>query len=500
MIAGIYCRVSTEDQAREGTSLDTQLEACLLKAREAGYEVSDELIFRESFSGLTLQRPRLSELRAKANSGEIDALIVYTPDRLARVGEDILSLAKEFKLAGVKLLFVKEQWDDTLNGKLIAFILGWASEFEAAQIKERTNRGRKARIKSGKLANGQASYLYGYRYVVGEGKRQIDPETSKVVQDIFRWFTEEGLPLDHIIYRLRDLGILSPSSKHMWARATVWKMLKQPAYASDAFTPGIIDQTTLDKAQARLRYNALMASRNLKREYLLRGHLFCQHCGRRYQGALKHYRTQQGLKEYEYYRCSASHRIYAEPCHNPAWKAQELDNTVWREVENILSNPQMIMKGVEAAKDDSGILAEQLAQCNKRLKEINNQQEQLLQWALKGFPGETIAKENERLNQDRLGLIQHKGEIEARLNEVKESQVKLEDVQQALATVKANLSQLSFEQKRLALSALGIKVLVDKNFILIEGNVPLGVIASTPSNRNGERIPSISACQPTQPE
>ena len=50
MIAGIYCRVSTEDQAQEGTSLDTQLEACLLKAREAGYEVSDELIFRESFS------------------------------------------------------------------------------------------------------------------------------------------------------------------------------------------------------------------------------------------------------------------------------------------------------------------------------------------------------------------------------------------------------------------------------------------------------------------
>ena len=98
MIAGIYCRVSTEDQAREGTSLDTQLEACLLKAREAGYEVSDELIFRESFSGLTLQRPRLSELRAKANSGEIDALIVYTPDRLARVGEDILSLASLWAL------------------------------------------------------------------------------------------------------------------------------------------------------------------------------------------------------------------------------------------------------------------------------------------------------------------------------------------------------------------------------------------------------------------
>jgi DNA invertase Pin-like site-specific DNA recombinase len=49
---------------------------------------------------------------------------VYKPDRLARVGEDILTLAKEFKSENVKLILVLEQWDDTLNGKLMAFMLG----------------------------------------------------------------------------------------------------------------------------------------------------------------------------------------------------------------------------------------------------------------------------------------------------------------------------------------------------------------------------------------
>lgn len=479
MKASIYARVSTDNQEREGTSLDTQLEACLAKAQALGYEVPGEFIFRESFSGLTMQRPKLTELRRREK--EIDAIIIHTPDRLARVGEDILALAKEFKMAGIKLLFVKEQWDDTLNGKLIAFILGWASEFECSQIKERTSRGRRARIKSGKLANGKASYLYGYKYIAGEGKRVIDAETSKIVRNIYQWYTEEGLCMNHIIYRLRGLSILSPDGKRTWPRATIWRIFKQTAYLGDAFTPSIIDQGMYDKAQARLRYNAEMAGRNVKREYLLRGHLFCHHCNRRYQGAINRHQTKQGIREYLYYRCLASHKIYAEPCHNISWRIEELDNIVWREVEALLSNPQVIMSGIESIKDDGGVLVEELAQCGNRLRGIDNEQEQLLQWALKGFPEPTVRAENERLNQDRRDLLQRKAEIEARLTEVKESQVRLGDIQRSLDIIKTNLGKLSFQEKRMTLFALGIKVWVDKGNISIEGSVPVGAVALTPS-------------------
>jgi len=47
MRAAIYCRVATEDQEREGTSLDSQLEACLNKAHELGYEVPEKFIIIE---------------------------------------------------------------------------------------------------------------------------------------------------------------------------------------------------------------------------------------------------------------------------------------------------------------------------------------------------------------------------------------------------------------------------------------------------------------------
>ena len=115
MKATIYCRVSTEDQKRDSTSLQNQLGAGKEVAREEGYEVPEELTFLETYSGLSLDRPELTKLRCIVRDESIAAVIAFTPDRLCRNGEDILALAKEFKTHGAKLIFVKEQWDDTLS-------------------------------------------------------------------------------------------------------------------------------------------------------------------------------------------------------------------------------------------------------------------------------------------------------------------------------------------------------------------------------------------------
>ena len=66
----IYCRVSTEDQEREGTSLQTQLEACRNYCQDKGYEVAYPL--SEAHSGLTLERPKLNELRELVRNEQVD--------------------------------------------------------------------------------------------------------------------------------------------------------------------------------------------------------------------------------------------------------------------------------------------------------------------------------------------------------------------------------------------------------------------------------------------
>ena len=66
MKAAIYCRVSTEGQEQDGTSLQTQLEACLNYCQLKGYEVACQLT--EAWSGLSLERPKLAELREVVRS------------------------------------------------------------------------------------------------------------------------------------------------------------------------------------------------------------------------------------------------------------------------------------------------------------------------------------------------------------------------------------------------------------------------------------------------
>jgi site-specific DNA recombinase len=67
--AVIYCRVSTDDQEREGTSLQTQLEACRAYCKEKGYEIAAQ--WSEAFSGLTLERPKLRELQELVRTGNM---------------------------------------------------------------------------------------------------------------------------------------------------------------------------------------------------------------------------------------------------------------------------------------------------------------------------------------------------------------------------------------------------------------------------------------------
>ena len=80
--AAIYCRVSTDNQEQEGTSLQTQLENCLSYCQDRGYDVAYR--FSEAYSGLSLERPKLDELRDLVRNDRVDLVVVYCLDRLSR--------------------------------------------------------------------------------------------------------------------------------------------------------------------------------------------------------------------------------------------------------------------------------------------------------------------------------------------------------------------------------------------------------------------------------
>jgi len=172
MRAAIYCRVSTEEQEREGTSLQSQLEGCHNKGHELGSDMPKEFTILETGSGLTLDRPGLDRLRQWVRDKEVDVVIAYTFDRLSRDPVHFIILQEEMEKAGVKLILVTETIDSSDLGKLVTYIKGYAAKLEAEKIRERTMRGARTRASQGKIPIGGTGKLYGYSYIMGKGEHE----------------------------------------------------------------------------------------------------------------------------------------------------------------------------------------------------------------------------------------------------------------------------------------------------------------------------------------
>ena len=122
--AAIYARVSSEDQV-QGTSLDSQIEACHAYARSNGLVVWQSHVFVDGgVSGTLLDRPALDAMRAMVRNQAVQAIIVYALDRLSRVLWHQSMLIDEWDKAGVHFHTVREKIEDTPEGQLMRQVVG----------------------------------------------------------------------------------------------------------------------------------------------------------------------------------------------------------------------------------------------------------------------------------------------------------------------------------------------------------------------------------------
>ena len=185
----IYSRVSTDAQEREGSSLDTQEQACREQAAAEGWVVVDAL--RDTASGFTLERSALTRLRESARAGQVDVVLAHALDRLSRKQTHVAILVEEMEQLGVGLEFVTEEFEATATGQLLRSVKAFAAELEREKIAERTMRGKLERARAGKLPQGAGKGLYGYRYNATTGRREVEERQAVVVR---RLFTEFGAP------------------------------------------------------------------------------------------------------------------------------------------------------------------------------------------------------------------------------------------------------------------------------------------------------------------
>ena len=519
MRAAIYCRVSTGDQEREGTSLDSQLEACLKRTHELGYDVPEEFIILETGSRLTLDRAKLNQIRQWVRDKEVDAVIVYVLDRLSGDPVHTIILEDEMDKAGVQLISVTEDVDSSDLGKLVSYIRGYAAKLEVEKIRERTMRGARTRASHGKIPVGGTGRRYGYTYIIGkgdhEGIRYVNEDEAKWVTEMYRWLIDEGIGVNAITYRLRALGVPTPGKSQFWGNSTVHDILTNPAYCGKTYaftygyaepktnpgtsvrkrkrlvrkpveewveipgaTPAIISQETFDLAQAKLEQNRRVPRRSPKRPYLLSGYVFCRRCGRRYRAKSIKPKSGGNVNYISYYECPGGDRIVSPTkCRNRRWNANRLEESVWQKIEALLNQPGTALQLKAKANDAIEVsprLEQELAQVSRRLKALDREQEQLLQWALKGFPEETVVAENKRINEQRDVLKQRRIELETKIEQARQFDVNFESIEQFCEQWRQNLGEFTFEDKRQALEMLQLKVWVDgDDEPIMEGAIPI---------------------------
>ena len=333
-----YCRVSTEEQAERGTSLETQLER--IKAAIPQGDSLVEPYIDDGYSAASLDRPHLQRLLADARAKQFDGVMVYKTDRLSRSIKDIIRLVlDEFMSLDIAFKSATEPYDtSTPQGRLFFTQLAGFADFEREMILERSTLGRLKRAKEGVYIG--SHFVLGYRYDPETKRLRQVPEEADVVRDIFRMCNELNLGIQSIAQRLNRQGVLTPmqfaqgklahskngklkSGKLEWKRGalagrmidlkscrwttgTIWRILTNPLYYGEyhynrcqtktrqlrprdewirqPLAEPIIDREAFVTAQLRLRDRTKWTNRLVKHEYLLSGLLICAECGQRLHG------------------------------------------------------------------------------------------------------------------------------------------------------------------------------------------------------------------------
>ena len=187
MPVALYLRVSTEDQVKEGYSLEVQREYLESFAKREGLEIF-KIYKDDGISGYSAERPALKNLLKAAKEKKFDLVLVYKIDRFSRNLKDLLNLVDELSSSGVGFKSATEPFDTTTStGKLMFQQLGSFAEFERNRIAERVFPGMVKGVQRGNW-QGARYAPYGYRYNKEKKLLEIGEEESKVVKLIYTMF------------------------------------------------------------------------------------------------------------------------------------------------------------------------------------------------------------------------------------------------------------------------------------------------------------------------
>lgn len=511
MQVALYARVSTSQQEKTDT-IESQVEALQAYVAAHDHTVLPEHLFLDNgVSGSRLDRPALDRLRDQARLGDFEAVIILSPDRLARSYPHQWLLLEEFKKYSCPVIFMENPFGDSPHGHLLAQMQGMIAEYERSQIADRTRRGRLHKARKAEFLP-WAYRAYGYRYIpkyAGLPPRvEIHPEQAEVVRDMFRWLIQEQLTTRQIVKRLNALKMPTRTGQNpVWHAASVRCMLNNPIYTGQGYynrtksgvprketrrtfhlrtdnyareprppeewvpitAPAIISEETFAQAQEQLKHNQATARRAYQptsQRYLLRTLVRCGQCQLHMQAA----RQLSVCKRYEYlyYCCAGKDPVTVgrvERCPSRRVRADRLDVLVWTLVRELLQDPQVILQEYalwqHVQQGQHGQFQEQLDRINLQRQHLERQLQRLIDaYQQEIITLQDLSTRREQIAQRLKGFEQERATVEQQRDAAIKWDRIADNIVQFRALLGSNLDQLSYEERQAVVQLLVEKVVV----------------------------------------
>jgi site-specific DNA recombinase len=493
--AVLYARVSTEEQARSGYSLEQQIVALRDYTAREGYEVLEE-VTDPGHSGANLARPGMDRVRNLVAAGDVSMVLAQDRDRFAREPAYLYLLREEFANNGCKLRSLNDRGDDSPEGQLTDGILDQIARFERLKIAERSRRGLLEKARQGKVVATHRA-RFGFRFNSNKDGYELDPEKMAIVKEIFRMAGVERRPLHAIRRSLEEAGIATPTGKKYWCQGYIRNIVLDDIYrphtyeeikdlispeTADGLDPeefyGIfwfdrkkitkspvsndarngkpyryaykisyrpkeewiaipvpdsgISREWVEAAREAIKNNHRTSSAGRRFWELSGGILRCGCCGCVMETTSI---RNQGKNMYFYYRCSRRSRLGKEACPNGKnHRADQAESRVWEFVSGILKDPEKLEADLERM----------IEQERNGLRSGSGEEAEIWTKRLK----ECATQREKRLEQHVEGLITL-DELKEKLNAIEETRKVAERELSRFKDLRAEISNLEKDKEAL---------------------------------------------------
>ena len=352
----LYCRVSTDQQAKEGDSIAAQRDALERYAKENGYYIAG-IFIDDGISATKFQeREKLQELLDLIKDNKIDLVLVTKLDRLFRSLNWYIRTQEMFNEYGVDWRAIWEPMYDTTTpqGRLIINEMMAISQFEAEHTAQRianvfAYKKAKHEVVSGKIPFG---------YMIKDKHLVPDPDKAPIVRQVFDMYATSG-NMCETMRKTQGLGL--PKTQRAFKILLQNRKYIGEAYGDSNYCEAIIDRETFDKVQYLLTMNVKKSQKNT---YIFSGLTYCKDCGRKMTGTTDRYKD----RRYPLYRCMYHYRPLPVCGNSKSLNERKLEEYLVKNLENLAF--EKVEVGESADTVDYAKLIESTEKKMSRLKDL----------------------------------------------------------------------------------------------------------------------------------